>query len=78
VDIDGTTTTGPTCPRCGTTRFVARGVPGLQPSMWSCRRCRARIECMWLEREIQRLIAEAELIARQEAHGRDRAQESPA
>jgi hypothetical protein len=44
-----------------------RGVPGLQPTVWSCRGCRARIECLWLEREIRRLIAEAELITRRTA-----------
>jgi ribosomal protein L37AE/L43A len=58
-------TPSPICPRCGSATFVRRGVPGLQPTVWSCRRCRARIGWLWLEREVQRLIAEAESIARQ-------------
>jgi ribosomal protein L37AE/L43A len=34
----------PICPRCGSSASVVRGVPGLQPLSWSCRRCRFTIE----------------------------------
>jgi transposase-like protein len=33
----------PACPRCGQSKFVVRGVPGLQAASWSCRSCRQQI-----------------------------------
>jgi ribosomal protein L37AE/L43A len=54
----------PKCPRCGSSAHVRRGVSGLHPSVWSCRRCRLRIGLLDLDVQIARLRAELERLRR--------------